>query len=59
MAENKIIPEIRFAGFTDPWEQRKLEDVVGVYDGTHQTPNYQDHGVMFVSVEDIQSRIGG
>ncbi len=24
MAENKIIPEIRFAGFTDPWEQRKL-----------------------------------
>ena len=37
------------------WEQRKLEDVVGVYDGTHQTPNYQDHGVMFVSVEDIQT----
>ena len=24
MAENKNIPEIRFAGFTDPWEQRKL-----------------------------------
>ena len=37
------------------WEQRKLGDVVGVYDGTHQTPNYQDHGVMFVSVEDIQT----
>ena len=55
MAEKKIIPEIRFAGFTDAWEQRKLEDVVGVYDGTHQTPNYQDHGVMFVSVEDIQT----
>ena len=26
MAENKNIPEIRFAGFTDPWEQRKLGD---------------------------------
>ena len=49
------VPEIRFPGFTDAWEQRKLEDVVGVYDGTHQTPNYQDHGVMFVSVEDIQT----
>ncbi|SFU89584.1 restriction endonuclease subunit S [Butyrivibrio sp. M55] len=48
-------PDIRFAGFNDDWEQRKLEDVVGVYDGTHQTPNYQDHGVMFVSVEDIQT----
>ena len=26
MAENKNIPEIRFAGFIDPWEQRKLGD---------------------------------
>ena len=26
MAENKNIPEIRFAGFTDPWEQRKFSD---------------------------------
>ena len=24
MAEKQNIPEIRFAGFTDPWEQRKL-----------------------------------
>ena len=27
MAENKNIPEIRFAGFTDPWEQRKLGEI--------------------------------
>lgn len=25
MAEKTNVPEIRFAGFTDPWEQRKLE----------------------------------
>ena len=50
-------PNIRFAGFTDAWKQRKLSEVVGIYDGTHQTPNYQDHGVMFVSVEDIQTLI--
>lgn len=24
MAERTNVPEIRFAGFTDPWEQRKL-----------------------------------
>jgi len=48
-------PNIRFKGFSDAWEQRKLGDVVGVYDGTHQTPNYQNSGVMFVSVEDIQT----
>lgn len=46
-------PEIRFKGFTDPWEQRKLGDVAAVYDGVHQTPDYQDEGVMFLSVENI------
>lgn len=29
----KKIPEIRFAGFTDVWEQRKLIDLVDVIDG--------------------------
>ena len=48
-----LYPEIRFAGFTDPWEQRKLGDIVGIYDGVHQTPNYQNSGVMFLSVENI------
>lgn len=47
------VPEIRFPGFTDPWEQRKLGDIVGIYDGVHQTPNYQNSGVMFLSVENI------
>ena len=27
MAEKTNVPEIRFAGFTDPWEQRKLGDI--------------------------------
>ena len=27
MAEKTNVPEIRFAGFTDPWEQRKLGEV--------------------------------
>ena len=47
------VPEIRFAGFTDDWEQRKLGDVANVYDGVHQTPDYKDSGVMFLSVENI------
>ena len=46
-------PNIRFKGFTDDWEQRKLSDVAGVYDGVHQTPDYQDEGIMFLSVENI------
>ena len=46
-------PEIRFKGFTEAWEQRKLGDLVGIYDGVHQTPEYQDSGIMFLSVENI------
>ena len=30
MAEKTNVPEIRFAGFTDPWEQRKFSDMYEV-----------------------------
>ena len=32
MAEKKKTPAIRFKGFTDVWEQRKLEDIADRYD---------------------------
>lgn len=53
MAEKKNVPEIRFPGFTAAWEQRKLGEVVSVYDGVHQTPDYKESGIMFLSVENI------
>lgn len=31
MHEKKRVPAIRFAGFTEPWEQRKLEDIFKEY----------------------------
>ena len=49
------VPELRFEGFTDAWELRKLNEVSDIYDGTHQTPKYQDDGVMFLSVENIKT----
>ena len=33
MAEQAKVPSIRFAGFTDPWEQRKLGDVAPLQRG--------------------------
>ena len=30
-----------------------MGDLVGIYDGVHQTPDYQDSGIMFLSVENI------
>lgn len=31
--EGETVPELRFAGFADPWEQRKFSDVVDVCSG--------------------------
>ena len=33
----------------------KLKKVANIYDGIHETPNYEDSGVRFVSVEDIKN----
>ena len=33
MTEQAIVPSIRFAGFTDPWEQRKFSEIVDVCSG--------------------------
>ena len=35
------------------WKKVKLGEVVDVYDGTHQTPNYVDNGIPFYSVENV------
>ena len=52
------IPEIRFKGFTDAWEQRKLADVGNIITGT--TPSTSDEsnyngGYLFVSPADINT----
>lgn len=52
---DKKVPEIRFAGFSGNWEEKKIEDIANVYDGTHQTPKYQASGIRFLSVENIQN----
>ena len=35
------------------WEQRKLNEIASIYDGTHQTPRYTSNGIPFLSVENI------
>ena len=47
-------PEIRFKGFTDPWEQRKLGDMMNVTSvkRIHQS-DWTDSGVRFLRARDI------
>ena len=47
------VPKLRFKGYNDEWKHFRLKDIVKIYDGTHQTPNYIDDGIKFVSVENI------
>ena len=59
MAEQAKVPAIRFAGFTDPWEQRKLSEVA-TFGGGHTPPmadpdNYEDGYVLWVTSQDVKS----
>ena len=54
MKENsKLVPEIRFSGFTDAWEQRKLGEVKDVRDGTHSSPVYVKQGHALVTSKNL------
>ena len=44
---------------TFAWEQRKLGEAANIYDGVHQTPDYKDSGIMFLSVENISTLKSG
>ena len=55
-----LYPEIRFAGFTDPWEQRKLGELFqfGGSGGTPtaSNPDYYGGEIPFLSIADIEGR---
>ena len=60
MAENSNTPAIRFKGFTDPWEQRKLGELIqlGGSGGTPSATNpaYYGGDIPFLSIADIDGR---
>lgn len=56
MQEKAKEPEIRFAGFTGAWEQRKLGDVLEfLKDGTHGTHPDADQGPLLLSAKNIKN----
>ena len=60
MKENKTKPDIRFKGFTEAWEQRKLGEVVEFYNGDRSSryPTDSDivpDGIPFINAGDLVS----
>lgn len=52
----KKVPEIRFDGFTNDWEQRKLGDVLSLLkDGTHGTHRDAESGPLLLSAKNIKN----
>ncbi|MDF8366228.1 restriction endonuclease subunit S [Weissella paramesenteroides] len=46
-------PELRFKGYTDAWEKRKLGDYSDVRDGTHASPKYVSSGHPMVTSKNL------
>ncbi len=60
MTEQAKVPEIRFAGFTDPWEQRKLVDIAEIVGGgTPDTnnSNYWDGDIDWYAPAELGNNI--
>lgn len=56
MQKNNKTPEIRFKGFTDDWEQRKLGEVLDLLkDGTHGTHQNAKKGPWLLSAKNIKN----
>ena len=53
--EGETVPEVRFAGYTDDWEQRKLgESLSFLKDGTHGTHADSIEGPLLLSAKNIK-----
>ena len=52
-----LVPQIRFAGFTDPWEQRKLGELTEIKDSA-RIPNrlWREAGVPYIRASDISQK---
>ena len=48
-------PKIRFKGFTDDWEQRKLIEVCDYVDYRGKTPTKVDNGIFLVTAKNVKA----
>ena len=48
-------PKIRFKGFTEEWEQRKLIDVCDYVDYRGKTPTKIDCGIFLVTAKNVKA----
>lgn len=53
--KDDTVPEMRLPGFTEAWEQRKLNEIADVRDGTHDSPKYVQEGHPFITSKNVSN----
>ena len=54
--KNQLYPEVRFPGFTDAWEQRKLPEFVSFFNGLTYTPDdVQETGTLVLRSSNVKN----
>lgn len=58
--EGEDVPEIRFEGFTEPWEQRKLGKITNILSGSRvHKEEWRSSGVPFYRSSDVMAAFNG
>lgn len=52
--KNYIVPKLRFPGFSDEWEEKKLGEISDVRDGTHDSPKYKKEGYPLITSKNLK-----
>ena len=52
--QKKKAPDLRFKGFTDDWEQRKLGELSIIKDVDHRMPKSVKNGIPYIMVSDFK-----
>lgn len=50
----KITEDEKPFDIPDTWEWVRLSDICNISDGTHQTPTYVEHGIPFISAQNVK-----
>ena len=53
MAEEKLVPKLRFRGFGDEWNEFKLGEIGSFKNGVNKSKDDFGHGFPFINLEDI------
>lgn len=54
-ADETGYPVLRFKGFTEKLEQRKLGEITDVRDGTHESPHYVNEGYPLITSKNVSN----